>query len=147
MSIDHGPMDRKVRTDLVVSPQAPLQNDKVIIAETNRFIPVHLHAPMRDSLRDLLDESGYTVAEFDDHPFGLGSFTFTHTLAADTVVGLSFELDELTTVTFVKHDAAKNMRLTAFGREIWFLLLGFPLDYQTTSYICSVVEDFGLLSV
>jgi hypothetical protein len=102
---------------------------------------------MRDSLRDLPGESGYTIAEFDDHPFGLGSFTFTHTLAADTVVGLSFELDELTTITFVKHDAAKNMRLTTFGREIWMLLLGFPLDYQTTSYIYSDVEDFGLLSV
>jgi hypothetical protein len=37
--------------------------------------------------------------------------------------------------------------LTAFGRATWILLLGFPLDYQTTSYISSVVEDFGLLHV
>jgi hypothetical protein len=50
-------------------------------------------------------------------------------------------------MTFVKHNEAKNMRLTAFGREIWILLLGFPLDYQTTSYIGSAVEDFGLLTV
>jgi hypothetical protein len=38
LTIDQGPADRKVCTDLVVSPNAPLQNDKVIIAETNRFI-------------------------------------------------------------------------------------------------------------
>jgi hypothetical protein len=32
MTIDHGPADRKVRSDLVVSPNAPLHNDKVLIA-------------------------------------------------------------------------------------------------------------------
>jgi hypothetical protein len=37
-------------------------------------------------------------------------------MAADTVVGLTFELDEITTVTFVKHNEAKKMRLTSFGR-------------------------------
>jgi hypothetical protein len=42
MTIDHGPADRKVCTDLVISPNAPLHNDKVVIAETNRFIPIHL---------------------------------------------------------------------------------------------------------
>jgi hypothetical protein len=56
-------------------------------------------------------------------------------------------MDEITTVTFVKHNAAKNMRLTSFGQPTWILLLGFPLDYQTTSHICSAVEDFGLLSI
>jgi hypothetical protein len=147
LTIDQGPADRKVRTDLVVPPNAPLQNDKVAIAEMNRFIPIHLRQQMRDDLRDLLEEAGQHVSEFDDHPFGLGVYTFTHTLAADTVVGLTFELDEITTVNFVKHNEAKNMRLTSFGRPTWILLLGFPLDYQTTSYICSVVEDFGLLSV
>jgi hypothetical protein len=39
------------------------------------------------------------------------------------------------------------MRLTSFGQAIWILLLGFPIDYQTTSYISSAVEDFGLLNV
>jgi hypothetical protein len=63
------------------------------------------------------------------------------------VSGLTFELDEITTITFVKHDEAKNMRLTAFGRETWLLYLGFPLNYQTTQIISSAVEDFGLLSI
>jgi hypothetical protein len=39
------------------------------------------------------------------------------------------------------------MRLTTFGRETWILYLGFPLNYQTTRIISSVVEDFGLLSI
>jgi hypothetical protein len=147
LTIDHGPADRKVRTDLVVSPNAPLHNDKVVIAETNRFIPIHLRQSMRDDVKALLDEAGYTISAFDDHPFGLGSYTFVHTLSADTAIGLSFEIDEITSVTFVKHNEAKNMRLTSFGRSIWLLLLGFPLDYQTTSYISSAVEDFGLLVV
>jgi hypothetical protein len=147
MTIDQGPADRKVRIDLVVSSPAPLQHDKVSIAETNRFIPIHLRAQMRSDIRDMLNEAGHIVSAFDDHPFGIGSFTFTHTLAADTVIGLTFALDEDTNITFVKHNEARNMRLTTFGREVWILFLGFPLDYQTTAYICSAVEDFGLLTV
>jgi hypothetical protein len=91
------------------------KKDKVVIAETNRFILIHLRQQMRDDLRDLLEEAGHHVNEFDDHPFGLGVYTFTHTLAADTVVGLTFELDEIATVNFVKHNEAKNMRLTSFA--------------------------------
>jgi hypothetical protein len=93
----------------------------------------------------LLGEDGYTVQFFDDHPFGIGVFTIHETLAADTVAGQTFELDEITTVPFVKHNAARNMRLTAFGRPTWTLFLGFPLDYQTMQYITDVVKDFGLL--
>jgi hypothetical protein len=33
MMVDHGPADRKASSDLVVSPNAPLHNDKVIIAK------------------------------------------------------------------------------------------------------------------
>jgi hypothetical protein len=104
MTVDHGPADWKVHTDLVVSPNAPPQHNRVAIAEMNRFIPIHLRQQMRDDLRALLDEAGHHVNEFDDHPFGLGVYTFMHTLAADTVVGLTFELDEITTITFVKHN-------------------------------------------
>jgi hypothetical protein len=38
MTIDHGPADRKPCIDLVVSSDALLLNDKVVIAETNRFV-------------------------------------------------------------------------------------------------------------
>jgi hypothetical protein len=87
---------------------------------------------MHEDIRDMLVESGHIVRYFDDHPFGIGVYTFRDTLTADIVSGLTFELDEITTITFVKHDEAKNMRLTAFGRETWLLYLGFPLNYQTT---------------
>jgi hypothetical protein len=147
MPIDQGPLDRKVRTDLVVPAIAPLQNDRVLIAETNRFIPIHLRETMREDIRDMLVEAGHLVRLYDDHPFGIGVYTFRDTLTADTVSGLTFQLDEITTITFVKHDEAKNMRLTAFGRETWLLYLGFPLNYQTTCIISSAVEDFGLLSI
>ena len=36
----------------------------------------------------------YTVAEMDDTTFGIATFSFNSTLVADTVVGLTFELDE-----------------------------------------------------
>jgi hypothetical protein len=95
----------------------------------------------------MLVESGHVVRYFDDHPFGIGVFTFPETLVADAVVNLSFELDDETTVTFVRHDAARNMRLTTFGRETWILYLGFPLDYQTEFHINNAVRDFGEMSI
>jgi hypothetical protein len=42
MNIDQGPPYCKVHTDLVVPAIAPLQNDRVLVAKTNRFIPIHL---------------------------------------------------------------------------------------------------------
>ena len=40
MAIDQGPADRKIRTMMVVPPLPPLQHDRVIIAETNNFVPI-----------------------------------------------------------------------------------------------------------
>jgi hypothetical protein len=50
MMIDHGPANRKPRTDLVISSNVPLLNDKVVIAETNRFVPIHLRQQFREDL-------------------------------------------------------------------------------------------------
>jgi hypothetical protein len=94
----------------------------------------------------MLVEDGFIIRYFDDHQFGIHMYTFAETLAADAA-GVTLQLDEITTFTFVRHDAARNMRLTTFGRETWILYLGFPLDYQTDYYINGVVEDFGQLSI
>jgi hypothetical protein len=65
----------------------------------------------------MMVEEGFIVRYFDDHPFGIGVYTFAETLVADVAVGITLQLDEITTVTFFRHDAARNMRLTSFGRE------------------------------
>jgi hypothetical protein len=75
MTIDQGPPNHKVRTDLVVPAIVTLQNDRVLIAETNRFIPIHLRETMREDIRDMLVEAGYLVRFYDDHPFGIGVYT------------------------------------------------------------------------
>jgi hypothetical protein len=72
---------------------------------------------MRAVVQGMIQEAGFVVRAVDDHPFGLGIYTLSDTLAADSVRGLTFEVDEEITVTFVKHDEAKNMRLTGFGRD------------------------------
>jgi hypothetical protein len=57
MSVDQGPTDHKVRTDLVVPAIAPLQNECVLVAKTNRFIHIHLRENMREDIRDLFFRS------------------------------------------------------------------------------------------
>ena len=129
LTIDPGPVDRLVRSHMVVPAEAPLQHDRKVIAETNRFIPIQLREDYRIQVMNLLNESQLFVSRFDDHPLGLGIFTMTETLIADATVGTTFEIDEITTVTFVKHNEARNMRLTPFGRETWIQFLAFPLVY------------------
>jgi hypothetical protein len=67
MTVDHGPADRKIRTDLVVPAFAPLQNDKVTIAETSRFVPIQLREEMRLAVQGMLQEPGFVVRAVDDH--------------------------------------------------------------------------------
>jgi hypothetical protein len=104
MTIDHGPADRKVRTNVVVNPISPLQHDNVVIAEPSRFIPIQLREDMREEIVNMITEAGFTVTAFDDRPLGLGVFTMIDMLAADGVVGTNFQLDDETVITFVKHD-------------------------------------------
>jgi hypothetical protein len=77
MTVDHGPADRKIRTDLVVPAFAPLQNDKVTIAETSRFVPIQLREEMRLAVQGMIQEAGFVVRAVDDHPFGLGIYTLS----------------------------------------------------------------------
>ena len=118
-----GPADRKVRADMVVSAVPPLRHDFLAIAEANKFIPQHQKEALRDTIQGLLHESHFFPTEVEDHPLGIGIFGFDDSLVRDTVVGTTFELDEMqadehTVISFVPHDAALNMRLTTFGPEI-----------------------------
>jgi hypothetical protein len=67
MIVDHGPANRKVRSDLVVPSVAPLQHDRVLIAEANRFIPIQHREQMREDFRDLLVPESHNVRYYDDH--------------------------------------------------------------------------------
>jgi hypothetical protein len=70
MTIDQGPLDRKVLTNLVVHVVAHLQHYRVLIVETNRFIPIQHREKMKEDLMDLLVEQGYIIPHYEDLPFG-----------------------------------------------------------------------------
>jgi hypothetical protein len=48
-------------------------------------------------------------------------------------------------VHFVKHDEGDNARAFEMDREVWLLLLGYPLDARSTSAIVKAVSSFALL--
>jgi hypothetical protein len=70
----------------------------------------------------MLVEVGHVVSYFDDHPFGIGVYTFRDTLAVDTVAGMTFALDEITNINFFKHNVSKNMRITAYVEKPGFCI-------------------------
>jgi hypothetical protein len=44
-------------------------------------------------------------------------------------------------VRFVKHDEGDNAREYDIDREVWLLVLGYPLDARSTSTIAKVVSE------
>jgi hypothetical protein len=48
-------------------------------------------------------------------------------------------------VTFVKHDEGDNASTYDLDREVWLLLLDYPLDARTTSVVAKSVSSFALL--
>ena len=95
MTIELGPEDCLVRDEMVVSPVPPLRHDLLAIAEVNRFVPFHKKALLRHTIEGLLHESHFFPTEVEDHPLGIGIFGFEDSLVRDSVVGTTFELDEL----------------------------------------------------
>ena len=151
MTIELGPQDRVVRSDMAVHPVPPLNHDFLAIAEVNRHVPHHQKAALREVITGLLHESHFFPSEVDDHPLGIAIFGFANPLVRDNVVGITFEIDAEvegdmnTIVSFVPHDEALNMRLTTYGPAVWILYVGFPYDYQTYHYLHRSVDSFGSL--
>lgn len=151
MTIELGPEDRVVPSDMVVHPVPPLNHDFLAVAEVNRHVPFHQKAALRQIITGLLHESHFFPSEIDDYPLGIAIYGFEDPLTRDNVVGTTFEIDAevegemYTVVSFVPHNSALNMRLTSYGPEIWLLYIGFPHDYQTYHYTHRSVDRFGNL--
>lgn len=144
-SIEQGPSDHKVRADMALSATPPLCHDDYAISESNRPIPIHLRQVARQEIVRLPNHFRFFVRDAQDSAFGLGLYRFRNGLIRDVVVGKSYLLGEDNEVTFVKHDEGLNMRMPSLGRQIWFLMLAFPQDYQKKFGIDKAVSQFGKL--
>ena len=141
-----GPVDRLVRSDMVVGPIALLNHDYLAIAESSQYMPLHCRAIIRNQIVTMLHEMQLFTTEVSDHPFGIGIFGFTDSLMRDTAVNTPIELEEEDLlVTFVPHNEALNRRTTSFGPEVWLMFFGFPYDYQTDYYITKALGGYGSL--
>lgn len=60
-------------------------------------------------------------------------------------MGHTWLVDDILSVTFVRHNEANNMRAPTIGWDTWIMLLAFPLDYQTTFWLGRATAMFGKL--
>jgi hypothetical protein len=44
---------------------------------------------------------------------------------------------------FTKHNEGRNWRQIEYNREVWLMLLGFPLDYLSQENIHNSISSFG----
>ena len=94
----------------------------------------------------MLHEAGLHTTEISDHPLGVGMFAFANYFIRDTAVNTTFQIDdEDLVISFVRHNAALNMRNTTYGPELWLMYIGFPDDYQTDFYLQRSMDDYGRL--
>uniref|UniRef100_A0ACD5ZN89 Uncharacterized protein n=1 Tax=Avena sativa TaxID=4498 RepID=A0ACD5ZN89_AVESA len=147
LAIDNGPQGHRVRADLAVSAEAPLNHDNFAIAETDVQVPIQQRYHARIELRRRLNRQGFHVSSMEDYPIGLGLFSFANSFVRDRVVGRSYTIDDWIGITFVKHDEGLNMRVASFCSEKWVMFLNFPLDYQTEYWIEKAVSLFGKLQI
>ena len=87
MTIELGPADRIVRSDMAVHPVPPLNHDFLVIAEVNHHVPFHHKAALRQVITGLLHESNFDPTKVDDHPLGIAIYGFPSPLMRDNVVG------------------------------------------------------------
>ena len=131
---------------MAVNPIPPLNNSFLVIAQASRFVPLHLWEGPRNTIEGLLHESGLHTTDSSEHPLGVGMYAFANSFIRDTTVNTTFQLDdEDLVVSFVRHNAALDMRNTTYGPEVWLMYIGFPDDYQTDFYLQRSVDDYGRL--
>ena len=113
---------------MVVPPPGDLQHEEVL-AEVRRV---------------LRDDHGAPTIEGEIYPFCVGLIRFNDSVVRDTMISRGEQpLDEHSNFYLLRHDEGPNMCRPVIERDVWVMLLGFPLNYQTEHYIIKAVSCFG----
>lgn len=68
---------------------------------------------------------------------------FAHVYDRDTLVLDSPHIFGNVSVSFVKHNEARNCHRLQFDQHCWLLLLGFPNDYHSERHIQNAISKFA----
>lgn len=109
--------------------------------------PDEVHFPnVREVLEEFLDVVKHVgVRSIQQCRIGEAYVQFQHVRDRDKLVSDSPHVFEDIFISFTKHDAGRNWRRVYFNRLCWILILGVPLDYQTTDDLATAISKWGKL--
>ena len=145
VAVDRGPVDRLQRCHVMVGAP-PLQNDEFAIIQVDWDILEGDKQEVLDEVCIILGHLNAAVSYQSVCPLGVGLISFSSAAVRDQIIAASpHPLDSMADATFsvIPHDEGLNMRSPVFAREVWMMMVLFPLDYQTDYYVNKVVSLFG----
>lgn len=87
------------------------------------------------------------ICDLQLYPFGAAYVKFNSVHDIDAMINTSPHQFDDVEITFKRNSEGLNGKGLAFNRECYLMLVGFPLDYWSMSYIQDAIKSFGKLLV
>jgi hypothetical protein len=132
----------------VASRTPPASNEDLAIVNFNPLPGNAMNfLAVRDVMEDFLEEHA-RVSYKDIQPSHLGQalVRFTNVYDCDNLIRMSPIPFGDVSVSFVKHNRARNWRRVLFNTECWIMLLGFPADYWEEEFVQNAIGSFGRIT-
>lgn len=129
----------------IVPRRSPWHEDAAVTT-IHPLLDQVLFPNVREVLEEFLDVVKHVgVRSVQQCPIGEAYVQFQHVHDRDKLVSDSPHVYGDISITFVKHNDGRNWRRVYFNRLCWILILGVPLDFQTTDDLATTISKWGKL--
>ena len=128
-----------------VAPVRPMANNEDLAIVTFHPLPGNVlnFSVVRNIIRDCLVQHRVVPRAILPTHLGQAYVRFMHAYERDNLVRQSPVQFGDIQLNFVKHNEGRNWRRVLFTEECWFMILGFPSDYQSERHIYNAVSEFA----
>ncbi|TVT99539.1 hypothetical protein EJB05_55088, partial [Eragrostis curvula] len=133
----------------MIGGRAPPRNEEIGIAIID---PMPDHQVQFANIHDVLDDFfrlhlRVRIRDIQPCPFGQAYVKFDTILDRDRIADAGYIAFDDVHIRVIRHNEAANRSRVTFEREVWLMLIGFPLDYWHLHYVESAISSFGKVQV
>lgn len=137
-------VNRPTMVRAVASRRALLRNEDLAIVTIAPLPGNVLDFEVVDEvLREFFEARRTAISNIQPCSLGQAYVRFVRALDRDIVMQQGPIPFDNVTLTFVRHNEARNWRRVHFNTECWLMLLGFPPDYKAEEYYQDDIGSFG----
>ncbi|CAN6335394.1 unnamed protein product [Urochloa humidicola] len=145
MQIEDGGHHRRARKTVFLSGQVVKKHESCLIAVTEEVLTPAQTLQYVMEIREYIEVQLRKQVRFHaPHPHGISLYQLRDACQRDTLIAMNPHRIGPLDFTFCKHDEAPvNFRRSAYTREAWLLLLGYPLDLKEIHFVEQVCAGLG----